>query len=56
MQELIGKIVDVLTSETTYTGKLVEIGETEVYLESDAGWVVVPVEKVMSISESEKNL
>jgi len=51
--DLVGKIVEVLTLETTYIGKLIEIGETEVYLESEAGWIVVPVEKIISINEKE---
>jgi hypothetical protein len=54
MNDLIGKIVIVETPETTYTGKLVEIGEEEVYLESEIGWVVVPVERIASIREREK--
>jgi hypothetical protein len=51
MQKLIGKIVEVLTSETTYRGKLIEIGETDVYLESVSGSIVIPVEKIVSINE-----
>ena len=54
MLELVGKIVEVVTPDTTYTGKLIEIGEEEVYLESEYGWVVVPVEKIVSINEKEE--
>lgn len=54
MIELIGKMVEVVTAETTYSGKLIEVSEEEVYLESDAGWVVVPVEKVALIREKEE--
>jgi hypothetical protein len=46
MIELIGKIVEVGTAETVYTGTLIEVNEDDVYLESDSGWIVVPVEKV----------
>jgi len=53
MQDLIGKIVEVITTETTYTGKLIEIGEQDVYIESEAGWIVIPVENVLSINEKE---
>ncbi|MDO9288828.1 MAG: hypothetical protein Q7T83_08550 [Thermodesulfovibrionales bacterium] len=53
MQDLIGKIVEVITTETTYTGKLIEIGEKDVYIESEAGWIVIPVENVISINEKE---
>ncbi len=53
MMDLIGKIVEVGTGETVYTGKLVEINEEEVYLESELGWVVVPVQKVAFIREKD---
>jgi len=53
MIELIGKIVDVETTETLYTGKLIEVGEQEVHLQSESGWIVIPVEKVTSIKERE---
>jgi ribosome maturation factor RimP len=53
MTELIGKVVEVVTGETVYIGKLVEVNEEEVYLETEAGWVVVPVEKVALIREKE---
>jgi len=52
--DLIGKMVIVETHETTYTGKLVEIGEEEVHLESEMGWVVIPVDRIASISEKEE--
>jgi hypothetical protein len=53
MNNLTGKIVVVETWETTYTGRLVEIGEEEVHLETDMGWIVIPVERVTSIREKE---
>jgi hypothetical protein len=53
MDDLIGKIVVVETPETTYTGKLVEMGEEEVHLESELGWIVIPVERIASIREKE---
>ncbi len=49
MTELIGKLVTVETVETVYTGKLVEVGEEEVHLESELGWIVVPVDRIVSI-------
>jgi hypothetical protein len=52
--DLIGKLVIVETPETTYSGKLIEIGEEEVYLESEIGWIVVPVERITSIQEKER--
>ena len=53
MIDLIGKMVVVETQETSYSGKLVEIGEEEVYLESEIGWIVIPVERVTSIREKD---
>jgi hypothetical protein len=53
MTDLVGKIVDVETPGMTYTGKLIEIGEDEVHLESESGWIVIPVEKITSIKEKE---
>ncbi len=55
MMDLVGKIVEVVTPETTYRGKLVEINSEEIYLESGAGWTVVPVDKVALIREVEED-
>jgi len=54
LADLIGRMVIVETHETTYTGKLVEIGEEEVHLESEMGWVVIPIDRVASIREKEE--
>ena len=51
MIDLRGKLVEVTANDITYTGTLVEISETDVYLESESGWIVIPVEQVASISE-----
>jgi hypothetical protein len=51
MDRLIGKIVEVSANDITYTGRLVEITETEVYLEGESGWVVIPIEQVAAIKE-----
>ena len=53
MIELIGKIVVVETADTIYTGKLIEIGEEEVHLESELGWLVIQVDRISSIREKE---
>ena len=53
MHDLVGKAVVVKTFETTYTGTLVELGENEVYLQSDSGWIVIPVERITSMEEKE---
>lgn len=49
MVELVGKIVEVETGEMTYTGILIEVGEEEVHLESESGWIVIPVDKIVFI-------
>ena len=51
MIHLLGKEVEVLANNTTYVGKLVEIGETDVYLQGESGWVVIPIERVAAIRE-----
>jgi hypothetical protein len=51
--DLIGKFVIVETAETMYAGKLIEVGEEEVHLESEMGWVVIPMQRVTSIREKE---
>ncbi|HZV45712.1 MAG TPA: hypothetical protein VFG06_00010 [Thermodesulfovibrionales bacterium] len=53
MIDLIGKLVIVETAETMYTGRLIEVGEEEVHLESEMGWVVIPMQRVTSIREKE---
>ena len=53
MLDLIGKIVEVATGESVYTGRLVEVNEEEVHLESELGWIVVPVDKVAFIREKD---
>jgi len=53
MIDLVGKIVEVETQETIYTGRLIEIGEDEVHLESESGWVVIPVDRIASIKEKD---
>lgn len=52
MIELIGKVVIVEAVEgITYTGKLIEIGEEEVHLESEMGWIVIPNDRIATIKE-----
>ncbi len=49
MHELIGKEVEVTTADISYKGTLVEIGEVDIHLQAETGWIVVPVEKVVDI-------
>jgi len=51
MIDLIGKQVEVITAETVYVGKLVEINDNEVLLEADSGWITIPSERVAVIRE-----
>lgn len=53
MTDLIGKLVIVETMETIYRGKLIEISEEEVQLESELGWVVIPTERVTLIRQED---
>jgi hypothetical protein len=48
---LVGKIVDVKTPDMTYTGKLIELGEKDIQLESESGWVTIPVDMIVLITE-----
>jgi ribosome maturation factor RimP len=50
MHELVGKMVEVNTTEMIYRGKLVEVGETEVYLQSDYGWITIPIDKIADVT------
>jgi len=51
MIDLIGKVVEVMANNIVYTGVLVEIGEEEVYLESETGSIVIPTEQIASLKE-----
>jgi len=53
VDNLIGKLVVVETQETTYTGKLIEMGEDDVHLQTEMGWIVIPMERVALIKEKE---
>jgi len=53
MQDLTGKEVVVHTTETIYRGKLIEMGQEELYLQADDGWIMIPVEKIAMIKEAE---
>jgi len=53
--DLVGKVVEVGTVEAMYRGKLIEVNEYEVHLETESGWIVVPVERVAFIREPEED-
>lgn len=51
--DLTGKIVIVEAEDgITYTGKLIEVGEEEVYLEGETGWIMIPVERIADIRKA----
>lgn len=51
MQDLTGKTVEVITVDTVYSGILVEIGTKDVHLQSETGWIVIPVEQIIDIKK-----
>ncbi len=53
MLELIGKKVSVEANGITYTGRLVEIGEREVHLETELGWVTLLTDQVVNITKAD---
>lgn len=53
IEYLLGKVVEVTANNITYTGRLMEIGETEIHLETDLGWIIIPVEQVASVQKKE---
>ena len=55
MIDLVGKIVEVGTVETLYVGKLVEINDNEVHLETDSGWLVIPNDRIAFVRKKEKD-
>jgi len=49
MHQFINKEVEVVTSETLYRGILIEIGESEIQMQSENGWITVPMERILDI-------
>ena len=54
MTDLIGTIVEVGTGEALYVGKLVEVNESEIHLEAESGWIVVPIERIAFVRPREE--
>jgi hypothetical protein len=52
MQHLTGRQVIVYTLDTTYKGKLIEMSDQELYLQTEEGWIVVPVDRIADIKEA----
>jgi hypothetical protein len=55
MIDLLGTFVEVGTVEMQYEGKLVEVNEVEIHLESESGWVVIPLERVTFVRAREED-
>ena len=54
IDDLTGEIVDLMANDVIYTGRLVEMGETEVYLETESGCLTIPVEQIAFIRKKEQ--
>jgi hypothetical protein len=55
MIDLVGTMVEVGTVEAVYEGKLVEINDYEIHLESESGWVVIPMDRVAYVREKSED-
>ncbi len=51
--DLIGKDVEVNTIETVYRGVLVEVGEKEIHLQSQHGWITIPIDRFAEVKAVE---
>lgn len=49
MQDLVRKEVEVNAADIIYRGILVQIGETKVHLQTETGWIVIPVDRIVDI-------
>jgi len=54
MHDLIGRKVEVTTGEIIYRGVLIEIADEELHLQSEYGWISVPIEKVADVRAVEE--
>lgn len=53
MHELTGKEVEVSANGIIYRGVLVEIGETDVHLRSETGYIIIPIDRILEISAAD---
>jgi hypothetical protein len=49
LMELIGQEVEVMSDGMLYRGRLIEVSETDVFLQGELGWIQLSVEKVTEI-------
>jgi len=53
IHELIGKEVEVEANGILYRGELVEVGEEDIYLKTESGWITISVMNVTDIRKPE---
>lgn len=52
--QLVGNNVEVMADGMVYHGRLIEIGETDLHLETEGGWLTIPIERVSSVELAEE--
>lgn len=50
IMDMVGKQVEVMSSGMAYRGRLIEISETEVFLQGELGWIQLGIESVTGIT------
>ena len=48
--ELVGHEVEVMAGDILYRGRLIEMGEENLHMESSSGWITIPMERVTKVS------
>ncbi len=51
--QLVGRKVEVRANDVTYRGILVEMGPDEIHLESEAGWITLPMSQVTAVEPAD---
>jgi hypothetical protein len=54
INSLVGKEVEVIVHGIIYRGKLIELGEEELFLKCETGWVTIMTPDVSEIREPDK--
>jgi hypothetical protein len=54
LRDLTGKDVEVIAHGIVYRGKLIEVGEEQIYLKGQTGWISLETSWVETIRESPK--
>ena len=53
MHEMIGKTVNVMADGIMYSGKLIEVGDKDVHLQAETGWIVLSLERITQVTLAE---